>query len=48
MVAGEERWGERILGESGMDMDTLLCLKWIAEKDLPCSMRKSVQCYVAG
>ena len=38
-----EAWGR---GEFGMDMYTLLHLKWITNKDLPCSTGNSVQCYV--
>ena len=38
--------GEGIVREFGMDMYTLLCLKWITNKDLLCSTWNSVQCYV--
>jgi len=34
MIAGI-RMGDGILGEFGMDMYTLLYLKWIINKDLP-------------
>ena len=34
MVTGG-RMGEGIVRESGMDMDTLLCLTWRTSKDLP-------------
>ena len=32
MVAREERWRKGIVREFGMDMDTLLYLKWIINK----------------
>ena len=38
--------GERIVRESGMDMYTLLYLKWITNKDLLHNTGNSVQCYV--
>ena len=34
--------------EFGMDLHTLLCLKWIINKDLPYSAWNSVQYYVAA
>ena len=34
--------------EFGMDMYTLLCLKWITNKDLIYSTGNSAQCYVAA
>ena len=34
MVARGQRPGEGIVREFGMDMDRLLCLKWITNKDL--------------
>ena len=34
--------------EFGMDMYTLLSLKWITSKDLLYSMGKSAQCYAAA
>ena len=34
--------------EFGMDMYTLLCLKWITNKDLLYSIGSSAQCYVAA
>ena len=34
--------------EFGMDMYTLLYLKWITNKDLLYSMWNSAQCYVAA
>ena len=38
---------ERILREFGMNMYTLLCLKWITNKDPLYSTWNSGQCYVA-
>ena len=40
--------GEGIVRESGMDMDTLLCLTWRTSKDLLDSTGNSAQCHVAG
>ena len=40
--------GEGIVMESGMDMYTLLYLKWITNKDLLYSTGNSAQCYVAA
>ena len=40
--------GEGIVGEFGMDMDTLLCLTWRTSKDLLDSTGNSAQCHVAG
>ena len=40
------RMGEGTVSEFGMD-HTLLCLKWIANKDLLYNTRNSAQCYVA-
>ena len=34
MVARREGWGDRIVREFGMDMYTLLYLKWITNEDL--------------
>ena len=39
---------ERTVREFGMDMYTVLCLKWITNKDLLYSTWNSVQCYVAA
>ena len=39
---------ERIGREFGMDVYTLLYLKWITNKDLLYSTGKSAQCYVAA
>ena len=43
MIAGEGR-----LREFGMVMYALLCLKWIANKDLLSSTWNSAQCYIAA
>ena len=43
-----ERMGEGIVREFGMDMYTLLYLKWIINKDLLYSTGSSAQCYVAA
>ena len=40
--------GERIVREFGMDMNTLLCLTWITNKDLLSSTGNSAQCHVAA
>ena len=47
MVA-REGWREGIVREFGMDMYTVLYLKWIANKDLLSSTWNSAQCYVAA
>ena len=47
MVAREERWREGIVREFGMDIDTLLYLKWIT-KFLLYSTWNSAQYYVAA
>ena len=39
---------EGIVGEFGMDMYTLLYLKWITNKDLLYNTWNSAQCYVAA
>ena len=36
-----------IVRKFGMDMYTLLCLKWVTNKDLLYSTGKSAPCYVA-
>ena len=41
-------WREGIVREFGMDMYTLLYLKWITDKDLLYSTENSAQCYVAA
>ena len=50
MVAGEKDggWGREIVGEFGMDMCTLVYLKWITNKDLLYSTWYSFQCYMAA
>ena len=40
--------GEGIVRRFGVDMYTLLYLKWITKKDLLYSTRNSAQCYVAA
>ena len=40
--------GEGIVREFGMDMYTLLYLKWITNKDLLYSTGNSTQCYEAA
>ena len=37
-------WGKGTVRESGMDMHTLLYLKWITNKDLLCSTGNSAEC----
>ena len=46
--AGEGGCGEGIVREFGMDMSTLLCLRWIINKDLLYNTRNSAQCFVAA
>ena len=41
-------WREEIVRESGMDLSTLLYLKWVTSKDLLYSIWNSAQCYVAA
>ena len=41
-------WREGTVREFGMDMDTLLYLKRITNKDLQYSTKNSAQCYVAA
>ena len=48
MVTRGEGWGEGIIRELEIDMDTLLYLKWITNKDLLYSTGNSAQCYVAA
>ena len=48
MITTGDGWGERIVREFGMDMYTLLYLKWITNKDLRYSTRNSAQCYMAA
>ena len=40
--------GKGIVRESGMDMDTWLCLTWRTSKDLLSSTGNSAQCHVAA
>ena len=47
MTAKEEEWGEGIVREFGIDMYTLLYLKWITNKDLLYSTWNSAQCCVS-
>ena len=42
-----EGWRAGTVREFGMNMYTLLCLKWITNKDLLYSTGNSAQCYVA-
>ena len=42
-----EGWGRGIVREFGMDMYTLLYLKWITDRDLLYSTWNSAQCFVA-
>ena len=48
VVASGEGWREGIVREFGMDMCTLLYLKWITNKDLLYSTGISAQCQVAA
>ena len=41
-------WGEGMVREFGMDMHTLLYLKWITNKEVLYSTGNSAQCYVAA
>ena len=43
-----EVWGEGTVREFGMDMYTLLYLKWVTSRDLMYSIWNSAQCYVAA
>ena len=47
-VVGGKDGKERIIGEFGIDMYTLLYLKWIANRDLLYSIWNSAQCHVAA
>ena len=40
--------GEGIIREFGMDMYTLLCLKWVSKKGPVYSTWNSAQCYMAA
>ena len=46
--AGDWREGEGIVREFGMDLYTVLYLKWITNKDLLYSTGNSAPCYVAA
>ena len=48
MVTSGEGWKEGIISEPGMDMYTLLYLKWITSKDQLYSTGDSAQRYVAA
>ena len=48
MVTRGEGCGEGIVTEFGVDVYTLLYLKWITNKDLLYSTGNSAQCYVAA
>ena len=48
VVARMEGWGEGIVREFGIDVYTLLCLKWITNNDLLYSTGNSAQCCVAA
>ena len=39
--------GGSVVREFGIDVHTLLCLKWVTNKDLLYSTGNSAQCYVA-
>jgi len=43
-----EEWWKGIVWEFGIDMYTLVYLKWITNKDLLYSSWNSAQCYVAA
>ena len=43
-----EGWGDGIVREFGMDVYTLMYLKWIGNKDLRYSTQNSAQCYGAA
>ena len=48
LLGGGEGWRKRIVREFEMNMDTLLYLKWITNKDLLYSTWNSAQRYVAA
>ena len=48
MFSGGKDGGEGKIREFGMDIYTLLYLKWITNKDLLYSTGNSIQCYVAA
>ena len=45
--AGREGWGEGIVRKFGMDMYTLLYLKWMTKMGVPYSTGHSAKCFVA-
>ena len=47
LVTRGKRWGEGIIREFQINMNTLLYLKWITNKALLYSTESSAQCYVA-
>ena len=48
MVTSGEGWEEEIVRELGMDMYTLLYLKWITNKDLLYITGNTAQCCVSA
>ena len=48
MVTRGGRWGQWILREFGINMYTLLYIKWMTNKDPLCSTGNSALCYVAA
>ena len=48
MVTGGEGWGKGRIREFGMDMYTLLYLKWITNKDRLYSTWNFASCYAAA
>ena len=48
MVARREEWEKEIVREFGIDMYTLLYLKWITNKGLLYTTGNSAQCYVVA
>ena len=48
MVARAEEKGKGIVRKFGLDMHTLLYLKWISNRDLLFSTGNFAQCHVAG
>ena len=47
LVTRRKRWGEGMVREFEINMNTLLYLKWITNKALLCSTENSAQCYMA-
>ena len=48
ITVGEKRMGGRKVRELGMDMYTLVYLKWITNRDLLYNTRNSAQYYVVA